>query len=189
MNRMIACGLAAGALALAVNAGAEPARGLSIAVIPTQYFAADAQSAQRITDGLVGRFEGQGYRVLSPRDAERTFGEMKLQPRRHYADEVAVRFGRRMGADLVAYPRLLALGPPAAVPGGAVFDPAAVVLLRVINVRTGKAIYGRQIAHEFQSTPTPRGQFHLPVQSAQATATEVTQNYFERVAGSHDETP
>lgn len=159
----------------------------TLAIMPAQYFSADPSSAQNLTQGLIQQFGPQGYRVMPIQRSRSTFQAMGLQPNRHYPDRVALRFGRRMGADLVAYPRLLVLGTPATAPSGSAVAPAAVVHLRVLNARTGRPVFFRQIAHEFQ-TPRMGGQgFTLPQGVATAAAAEVTQRYFARVAGSRQE--
>jgi hypothetical protein len=161
----------------------------TIAVMPTQYFSADERSAEHVTQGLREQFEGQGYSVM-PQDRSRsTFESMNLSLNTHYADRVALRFGRQMGSDLVAYPRLLAVGLPIPnVQPGDLLEPNAVIHLRVLNVRTGYPIYFRQVAHEFRAdAPAVLAEFSLPQPVATATASEVTQMYFQRVAGSRQE--
>jgi len=162
---------------------------LTIAIMPTQYYSADAQSADNVTQGLMARFERQGYSVV-PLDRSQSVAESTgYQPSRPYADQVAVRFGRRLGADLVAYPRLLALGLPAAagMPSEGLIPPAAVVHLRVLNTHTGKVVYFRQVAHEYTAERPIASEFYLPRMVADAAAQEVTQRYFVRVAGSRQE--
>src|SRR6478672_5629258 len=106
--------LVAGALAATLALPAAAGRPLSVALLPAHYFSADAQSAQALTRGLAEQFEAHGYTVVPADRARAAFGSLGLQPNRHYADQVALRFGRKVGADLVVYPRLLALGVPAA---------------------------------------------------------------------------
>jgi len=176
-------------VALAVPAGAQSKP--TIAIMPTQYFAAEAESAENLTRGLVRQYEGQGYQVMPMERSRDTFQSMGLSANQHYADRVAVNFGRQMGADLVAYPRLLSVGIPISNPDlrkAELLQPAAVAHLRVINVHTGQAIYFRQIAHDFSvDAPQVASDFRLPEPVATATADEVTQMYFQRVAGSRQE--
>jgi len=163
-------------------------QGRTVAIMPTQYFSADAQSADRITASLVEQFRGHGYNVIPMEKARATFAALKLEPSRHYADATALQFGRRIGSDLVVYPSLLALGTPA-TKSDAPPDTAslgAVLHVRVLNPRTGKTIYTRQVRHHFEAD-ADGGRVTLPVADADATASEVTQNYFERVAGSREE--
>lgn len=185
-----------GAFAIAVLgvALASPARAQSkptIAIMPAQYFAAEAESAENLTQGLVRQYEGQGYQVMPLDRSRSTFQSMGLGASQHYADRVAVNFGRQMGADLVAYPRLLSVGIPINNPdlkSAELLQPAAVAHLRVLNVHTGQAIYFRQIAHDFTvDAPQVAADFRLPEPVATATADEVTQMYFQRVAGSRQE--
>src|SRR5688500_8670160 len=84
----------------------------SIAIMPTQYFSADAESAKNVTRGLAAQWERQGYSVVAQDRSDSTFQSLGLHSSVHYADRVAARFGRSIGADLVAYPRLLAVGLP-----------------------------------------------------------------------------
>jgi hypothetical protein len=92
-------------------------------MIPTQYFSADAESAENVTQGLVRQFERQGYDVLSLDRSRATLRRMELDPHRQYSDPVALAFGRRMGADLVAYPRLMAVGVAAFGKSGVTGEP------------------------------------------------------------------
>src|SRR3954462_8586850 len=82
----------------------------SIVIMPTQFFAADAESAKNITSGLVELYKNQNYTIV---DADA--GTLaSVRPDTHYPDKKAIEFGKMAKADLVAYPRLLALGIPAA---------------------------------------------------------------------------
>src|SRR5436309_3649028 len=105
------------ALGLGFASAAFAQRKPTIAIMPAQYFQADPGSAQNLTKGLVEEFGGQGYRVIPMDSASVTFASMGLPPSRNLADRTAVRFGRVLRADLVAYPRLLSVGTPAAQPG------------------------------------------------------------------------
>lgn len=156
----------------------------TVAVMPTLYFSAEPQSAENVTTGIVQQFEGQGYSVIPMDRSRSTFESAGLQPNRHYADAEAIRFGRSINARLVVYPRLLAVGIPYAGEG-AFAEPNAVILLRVVNVRTGRAIYARQIGHEFRAdVPMAGSTFVLPQPVATSTAEEVLQQYFQRIKGS-----
>jgi hypothetical protein len=191
MKFRVCAPIAAAALAVGLMSPAAAQSRPSIAVMPAGYFAADETSANNLTEGLAREFEGKGYTVIGADRAQSTFQSMTLNRNTHYADRVALRFGREMGADLVAYPRLLAVGIPmanGAAVQGTLFEPAAVVHLRVLNVRTGAPIYFRQIGHEFRTDQQVAGDFNLPGPIATAAAGEVTQMYFERVAGSRQET-
>ena len=179
-------------LALALGAGiASPAAAQqkpSLAIMPTQYFSADAASAANVTHGLRQAFEGQGYSVMPDDRSASTFQSQGLNANTHYADRIALRFGRAMGSDLVAYPRLLAVGLPMAGQSDDLLEPNAVLHLRVRNVHTGAPIYFRQIGHEFRAdVPTVLAEFRLPEPVATSAASEVTQMYFQRVAGSRQE--
>lgn len=185
--------LATLALGLGLAGPAHAQTKPTVALMPTQYFSAAPESAQNVTQGLREQFERQGYSVMPADKMQSTWSSMNLGPSTHYADRTAIRFGRSAGADLVAYPRLLAVGIPInARPGAdksALIEPAAVIHLRVLNVHTGAPIYFNQIAHEFASeVPTNvAAEFHLPQPVATATASEVTAGYFQRVAGSRQE--
>jgi len=176
--------LAAGALTAPAHAAPKP----TLAIMPAQFYSADADSAKQITAGLRDVYERQGYDVLSMEESQKAFRGMGLGRHRHYADKVAVKFGRRMGADLVAYPRLLAVGRPLAANRPQNLRPEAVLHLRVLNSHTGRAIYFRQVAHPF----TPGGErlagdYTLPRNAADRTAAKAASVYFSRVAGSRQE--
>ena len=180
-------------LAIAVGASASPAaaqRRPSVAIMPSQFFSADAESAANLTQGLAQQFESQGYTVVAADRTRSAFQSMGLSASQHYADSVAVRFGRSAGADLVVYPRLLALGVPAAAAGNVrLTQPAAVVLVRVVNVHSNAPLYARQVGHEFVAEVPPRAEdFRLPQAVATSAAQKVLEVYFPRVSGTAAET-
>lgn len=186
MKTTIPCALAALALTLAVPARAQDRP--TVAIMPTQYFSADAGSAERVTRALAEQYERQGYRVMPMDRAQSAFESLGLQPSRHYADRTALSFGRKMGADLVAYPRLLAMGIPAAANPDSPLTPEAVLHLRVLNVHSRNPIYCRQIGHPLGSDlASAAEEFRLPAGEATMAANKVTSNYFGRVAGSRQE--
>lgn len=177
--------------AVAVTGPAAAQRKPSIAIMPSQYFTAEPGSAENLTVGLNQQFEGQGYTVTPADKASSTFQSMGLSPNTHYADREALRFGRQIGSDLVAYPRLLVVGTPPAGPAGdtPLAPPTAVLLLRIINTHTGAAIYARQTGHEFRAdAPEGDAKFELPQPVATAAAAEVLEVYFRTIAGSARET-
>jgi hypothetical protein len=139
--------------------------------------------------GLVQQFVSQGYSVMPMDRVQSAAQEGGYELSRHYPDQMALRIGRRLNAELVAYPRLLALGIPLAQPvnSDGLLTPAAVVHLRVLNTRTGRPVYFRQVAHELGVAPSIASEFSLPQEVAMAAAQEVTQRYFARVAGSREE--
>ena len=181
--------LSALVLGAAIAGPAAAQRKPTIAIMPAQYFSADAESAKNITEGLRSIYERQGYTVIPMDRAQATWSSMGLAPNEHYADRVAVRFGQSCGADLVAYPRLLAVGMPINGPAGPeMLAPNAVLHLRVMNVHSRNPIYFRQIGHEFGADVTATADnFTLPQPVATATAQDVTGIYFERVMGSRQE--
>jgi hypothetical protein len=186
--RALGIGLVVG-LALAVQTAAIAQQRPSMVILPTQYFSADAASAENVTRGLVTTFEGQGYRITAAEQTQAALQAGGYDPQRHYPDEKAVALGQRLGADLVAYPRLLGVGYPATDSGApGTGSTSAIVHLRVLNTRTGKLIYFRQISYEFQAQRPESGvAFTLPQTVATAAAGEVSQFYFQRVAGSREE--
>lgn len=173
--------------ALATTAGAQQRP--TVAVIPTQYFSADERSADHVTQALVEEFQRRGYTVISADRAQSTFQEMGWERNRDIGDTQLRQFGRRLDADLVVHPQLMAVGIPAARDSAlaSVSPPSAVLYLRVLNARTGKGIYTRQIGYDFQSERPLEGEFTLPPQVASATVEEAARSYFERVAGSRQE--
>jgi hypothetical protein len=182
------CGaLLAVGMGLAVTAPARAQDRLTVAIMPTSWFSANEASANNVTQGLREQFERQGYNVISMDDTSSRFGSMGLSRNQHYADRTAVQFGKAAKADLVVYPRLLALGIPAVGSEGSLLEPAAVVHVRVLNTHSGQPIYFRQIAHEFRTDRAIAGTFDLPQPVATAATGEATGIYFERVAGSREE--
>ena len=59
------------ACALGAVFSAPAAAQQSVAVMPSLYFSADAESADNVTNGIVQQFEGQGYSVI-PMDRSRS---------------------------------------------------------------------------------------------------------------------
>jgi hypothetical protein len=175
-------------LVLALASAATAQRRPVIAIMPTQYFRADAESAENITRGLVDRFEAEQYRVIPMERSRREFERMGLSLRQNLSDAAILQFGRRLGADLVARPQLLAIrhwqNREAAAPDET--GARAVVYLRVLNVRTGAPLYTRQVAFLFTAA-TEAGALVLPRSAAMEAAAEVSHSYFERVAGSREE--
>jgi hypothetical protein len=172
-----------------MSAASAQAQRLTLAVMPSQYFSADAQSAHAVTNELVYQFGRRGYSVV-PRDQSRAaFADMKLQPNRPYSDQVAVQFGRRIGADLVVYPQLLSMGLTYGSPALAK-DPSrsgAVLQVRVVNVHTGGRLYTRQVHEPFQARTGPESRAPVSRELASALATKTSGLYFQRVAGSRQE--
>lgn len=188
MKFQIAVAFTATLLAGSFTAPAHAASRPTIAIMPAQFYSADAESARQITDGLREVYERQGYEVLPLDESRKAFQGMGLGRHRHYADRVAVKFGRRMGADLVAYPRLLAVGLPLTENRPRRLAPEAVLHLRVLNAHTGRAIYFRQVAHPFTpGSSRLAGDYTLPRNAADRTAAKAASVYFSRVAGSRQE--
>src|SRR5262249_157296 len=123
----------------------------TMAIMPAQYFSADEQSADQITQALAQEFERQGYNVVPMDRSNTAFQELGYQRNLDIGDKEIRRFGQRVGADLVAPPQLMAMGIPAAAgsPPDSNFAPAAVLYLRVLNDHTGGALYTRQIGYHF----------------------------------------
>jgi hypothetical protein len=114
---------------------------------------------------------------------------MKLQPNRPYSDQVAVEFGRRLGADLVVYPQLLAMGLAYGSPARAA-DPGrsgAVLQVRVVNAHTGGRLYTRQVHEPFQARTGRESRAPVSRVFAGVLASKTSGLYFERVAGSRQE--
>lgn len=175
--------------AMSSPAQAQQSR-LRVAIMPATYFSADQASADNITQGLVEQFERAGYEVISLDNSRSKFQGMGLSRTQHYSDMTAARFGRELGADLVAHPRLLALGIPLNDKPNqeSLFEPAAVMHLRVLNVHSKAPIYFRQIAHEYRTdVDVADADFQLPTSVASQVAAEASQMYFDRVAGSRQE--
>jgi hypothetical protein len=184
MRLHVSGGLLALALGVGLSTPAAAQQKPTIAVLPAQYFAAEPDSAKNITQGLVDQFQRQGYEV-------KIYEPTGWNASQHYADRQVLEMAQGAGTDLVAYPRLLALGLPLNNPGTGpgMVEPSAVIHLRVLNVRSGYPIYFRQVGHEYRldMPPARLAGFSLPQPVATATAAEVTSLYFERVAGSRQE--
>jgi hypothetical protein len=176
------------ALCLPVATAAMAQQRPSIAVLPAQYYSSDAGSAANLTQALASRFETQGYRVAPVDRIEQAATAGGYDPKRHYSDEQVVAIGRRLGVDLVAYPRVLGVGYAATDPKAPDTGRWSTILhLRVLNTGTNKLVYFRQISHEFQGERPESVALVMPPSVATAAAGEVTTIYFERVAGSREE--
>lgn len=162
---------------------------LRVAVMPAQYFSADAESAQRLTESLRQEFASKGWQLVPPAEVQNAWNSLGLQNGQHYPDRKAIELGRQVNANLVVYPRLLALGIPVAnaAPGETNLPPAAVVHLRVLNVPRARPIYFNQIAQQFPSDqPVTVAAFRLPAAAAQLASTNALVGFFQRVAGSRE---
>jgi hypothetical protein len=177
------------AMSLALASAATAQRRPAIAIMPAQHSQPDARSAENVTRGLVDRFEAEQYRVVPMERSGELFRRMGLDRRPNVSDAQILRFGRRLGADLVARPQLLAVRhwekrtTEVGEPAGA----RAVVYLRVLSVRSGQPLYTRQIAYTFTTDSPDTETPVLPPSEARAAADEVSRSYFERVAGSRQE--
>jgi hypothetical protein len=177
------------ALMIGLTTAAVAQQRPKVAIIPTQYFSATEQGADNVTQALVEAFARPGYTVIPMDRGQTTFRMMGLDRSQDFGDPTILRFGRRLGADLVVHPQLLAVGIPAARGSSLdiIFPPAAVLHVRVLNARTGKGIYSRQISYPFGGERPRTDAFGLPPLTASAAVDAVTRNYFERVAGSRQE--
>ncbi len=86
----------------------DPAK-LTVAILPAQAFSADAESAARLTDGVRHGFAARGWKVVTPERVMEAWRALGMQDGVHYTDTAILRVGRKLGVDLVVYPRLLAL--------------------------------------------------------------------------------
>ncbi|MGV3720152.1 MAG: hypothetical protein ACO1SX_04505, partial [Actinomycetota bacterium] len=68
--------LTAAVLGMALATPASAQNKPSIAIMPTQFFAADAASADNVTRGLARQYEGQGYQVMPSERSSSTFQSM-----------------------------------------------------------------------------------------------------------------
>ena len=72
-------------------------------------------------------------------------------------------------------------------PSASALQPAAVVHIRVMNVKRGRAIYFNQIAQPYTADqPIQVAEFHLPGTAAQMAADNAMGGFFTRVAGSRE---
>jgi hypothetical protein len=172
-----------------VSAASGQAQRPTLVIVPAQYMSADAASAHAVTNELAYLYGRRGYRVIPRPEASAAFADMGLDPKRPYSDAVAAKFGRRMGATLVVYPQLLAAGLPhsssarAADGGGG----GAVLHLRVVNTRTGRRLYSRQVRQPYHRTARSVASAPVPRATAGALANRTSALYFQRVAGSRQE--
>jgi hypothetical protein len=168
-------------------AGAAPPKP-TIAVMPTQYVAADAVSGANVAVALVTQLQASGYTVVSLEDSRKVFRSMRLSWSRPHAPRAPIQFGRQVDAQLVVYPRLLSLGTPRAQRTARAGAPSVATLhLQVYNVRTGKRIYAHQVRTEFEWARLENGAFVLSPGAASNTVAGVLRPYLERVAGSKEE--
>ena len=164
-------------------ASAQEARGVRVAVLPAQYFRADAQTALRISEGMRRDFAARGWTVVPEQRVKAAWDAAGLDPGVHYADREVAEIGRRAGADLVVYPRLLALGPPPGSGRGApaALSPEAVVRVRIVSVKRRQGIYFNQIGQGHERVPwlAFRRQT-LPARVAQTAASRALAAFFHR---------
>jgi len=181
--------IAALTLGLGLSAAASAQTRPTVAIIPTQYFSATEQSADNVTQALVQQYQREGYTVVPTDRARATFDAMGLSRNVDFGDRTIRQFGRRLGVGLVVHPQLLAEAVPADLTDrtGGRFSPGAVLYTRVVNTRTGGAIFTRQIGYAVADTGMASTVAALPPEAASDAVTRLTQRYFERVAGSRQE--
>ena len=135
----------------------------TVAIMPTQYFKADAESAANITRALAQQFQSERYTVIPLDRSERLFhehGSSALHGHQRYSAPTVRPPPRRRsrrpspvdGVGLPLNPQATASDAP---------TPKAVLYLRVLNVRTGQPLYTRQVAHYFTAEPTSTGEYTL----------------------------
>ena len=172
----------AGAVAASTApAAARSVQKTTVAVIPAQWYAADEESAQRLTEGIRKEFATRGWDLLPEEAVRSAAAAMRLKNGSLYSDATLIRLGRSARADLVVYPRLLALGAPVAASSAKVagIASAAVVLVRVIDVKGKRALYCNQISHEFKREgAVDVDNFALSASEGQLAATEVLGGFF-----------
>jgi len=160
---------------------ARSVRDKTVAVIPAQWYRADAESAQRLTEGIDKNFSARGGKLLPEETVRSAATAMGLKDGSLYSDAALIRLGRQVHADLIVYPRLLALGLPAAAlhPEPRGVASAAVVHVRVIDVKRRRAVYCNQVAHEFK-TEGEAGSDHFALSGpeGQLAAIEVLRGFF-----------
>src|SRR6478672_10583871 len=96
-------------MVLAIAGAAAAQRRPTIAIMPAQHTQPDRRSAENVTRALVDRFEAEQYRVIPLERSRELYQRMGLGRRPNVSDAEILRFGRRLGADLVARPQLLAV--------------------------------------------------------------------------------
>lgn len=144
------------------------------AVMPALYFSADPTSAAALTEGLRQELLARGWQVVSPTASAAAAQAVGIQRRAHQPDWKALAFGRRLNADVIVYPRLLALGVGVGGPSDVCPDPAAVLFVRVLDARTGRCLYSRQVAHPLKelvrTSTAPLDTFTLTPETGRAAA-------------------
>ncbi len=161
----------------------DPAK-LTVAILPAQAFSADAESAARLTDGVRHGFAARGWKVIAPERVAEAWRALGMQDRVHYTDTAILRVGRKLGVDLVVYPRLLVLGLPVATAlkaGGArqPWAPSAVVHVRVLDGRQGRPLFHNQVEHAYRTAETAdAGSFRLPESDGRRAAARLLARFF-----------
>ncbi len=179
-------GVFLGAVTTLCMAAALPASAqdrVRVAIMPTQYFSANAESAERFTEALHAQFGDRDVELISEEQAMEKFRGMGLNSSRHYPDRVATKFGRQLGADVVVYPRLLAMGMPVNDVTPISTPAGAVVHVRVINTQNNKLLYFRQVEEPITSERATSAAFVLPRREADQAVAKALSPMWERVAG------
>jgi len=152
--------------------------------MPALYFSADATSAAVFTEGLRQEMRDRGWQVSSSTASAAAAQAVGLRSRVHQPDWKAVAFGRQLKADVIVYPRLLALGVGVGGPSDVCPDPAAVLLLRVLDARTGRCLYSRQVAYPVKElvrkSTDPLETFTLTAETGHAAAVAALAGFRQR---------
>src|SRR5438034_477866 len=102
----------AAVLAMALASAATAQHRPTVAILPAQYFKADAQSADNVTRALVEQFRDERYNVIPMDRSQRVFQSLGFRRTTAISDTQLRQLGRRIGADLVARPQLIGVGIP-----------------------------------------------------------------------------
>ncbi len=124
-----------------------------VAVLPVVVVNGDPSNSDRMTRALAMDLARHGCEVVGEvdvRDAARAEGLVLSRPQ---PDVVLRRLGRRLGADMVVYARILVQGP--SLGSNRLIDPdrpAMILHVLVVDSRTGQVLMANQISQDWEAS-------------------------------------
>lgn len=172
-------------VALLAAFGQAPANGAearTVAILPTSCFRAAPGNSAVFDAAFRTSLTRRGFRVLDAAPVKEALAAEKIELPRHVSFARAAAVGRRAGADLTVYARLLGVGaaPPLQNP---VVDPARmklVLIVAVIDSKSGRGRHVYQVEHLYTSPDPGAPQQLVPREAAEAAVEAVMQGFYQR---------
>jgi hypothetical protein len=163
----------AGLVALAtgsLSSGPPAAPAERVALIPVSIVNADPGNGARMTEALAANLERHGSRVLDGGLVRRALEEMRVPLDRPVFLPALTALGKRLGADLVIYARVLVQGPTVHADALDRGRPAVILHLMVAHPRSGELLMTSEVFQEWQAADPMAGEQAVSRQAAAEAA-------------------